>query len=38
MLSNKIIKQEIDIELKFIFEIKLQDERFLAKYHQLFSY
>ena len=38
MLSNKIIKQEIDKELKFTFEITLQGEQFLAKYHQLFSY
>ena len=36
-LHNKNIKQEVDIELTFTLEIKIQKEHFLAKYQQFFN-
>ena len=38
MLIKENIKQEIDIELTFILEVKIQTEDFLVKYHWLFIY
>ena len=33
MLIKENIKQEIDIELTFILEVKIQTEDFLVNYH-----